>query len=506
MPRFKQMPMHPSQVLLFSQTVEEALPAEHDVRSFHDVMECLNYSQVESKCSSLGCPPYPPKEMVKILTYAYSKGVRSSRRIEEMLKVDVRFIWLAGGLKPDHNTLARFRKENSQELTRLFKDSVRVSMEAGLVLLNVVATDGAKIEAAASRSTIYGKARLERAFAAVEKILQEADEVDAAEDEEYGSGSGSDLPEHLRDHKARLAHLQEIAKRLKESDRETVVESDPESRVMKTKDGTRPCYNLQASVDAESQVIVAMKLTQHEVDTGKLPEMTAQVEANTGCSPDVSLADCGYCNEDTIRWIAETDHNVLMPLREQYRESSRNDLFASKCFLADDERDVLICPAGRELTFRVEHWCGGSFYRQYAATNCQSCSFYRECVRTKYGSRRVNVNVLAPQRKQMTEKLKTEQGKKLFAKRKSTVEPVFGQIKSNRNFDRFLTWGFEGACAEVALASIAHNIMKCASKAALNAFTAIFSLIGRLRAYKALLSPTRIKGQPPVVWCQHEAF
>lgn len=498
MPRFKQMPMHPSQVLLFSQTVEDALPAEHDVRSFQDVMECLDYSPVESKCSSLGCPPYPPKEMVKILTYAYSKGIRSSRRIEELLKVDVRFIWLAGGLKPDHNTLARFRKENSQELTQLFKSSVRLCMEAGLVMLKVVATDGTKIEAAASRSSIYGQARLERAFAAVERILQEADEVDAAEDEEYGSGSGSDLPEHLKDRKARLAHLQEIANRLKESDRETIVESDPESRVMKTKVGTRPCYNLQASVDAENQVIVAMKLTQHEVDTGKLPEMTEQTEANTGCSPDVSLADCGYCDEPTIRWIAETNHDVLMPLREQFRESGRNDLFASKCFLADDERDVLICPAGRELTFRVEHWCGRSFYRQYAATNCQSCSFYRECVRIKYGSRRVNVNILAPQRKQMIEKLSNEQGKKTFAKRKSTVEPVFGQIKSNRNFERFLTWGFEGACAEVALASIAHNVMKCVLKATLNASMAIFGLIGRILVYMASPNSTRINGKPTI--------
>lgn len=487
MPRFKELPMHPSQVMLFSQSIEDALPSDSDVRSFRDVMECLDYSDAESKCSSRGCPPYPPKEMVKILTYAYSKGVRSSRRIEEMLKVDVRFIWLAGGLKPDHNTLARFRKENSEELTWLFKDSVRVSMEAGLVTLNVVSTDGTKIEAAASRSSIYGQARLARAFAAVERILQEADEIDAAEDEEYGSGSGSDLPEHLRNRKARLAHLQEIANRLKESDRETIVESDPESRVMKTKTGTRPCYNLQASVDAETQVIVAMKLTQHEVDTGKLPEMTEQVEANTGCSPDVSLADCGYCNEPTIRWIEETNHDVLMPLREQHRESGRNGLFASKCFLADDERDVLICPAGRELTFRVKTWCGGSFYRQYGATNCQSCSFYRECVRTKYGSRRVNVNILATQRKQMIEKLNTQQGKKLFAKRKSTVEPVFGQIKSNRDFDRFLTWGFEGACAEVALASIAHNVMKCVSKAAWNAFEAILNILDKTsRRYRTV--------------------
>ena len=79
-------------------------------------MECLDYSVIESKCSEVGCPPYPPKEMAKILTYAYSKGIRSSRKIEHRLKVDVEFMWLSGGLKPDHNTISRFRKENWREL------------------------------------------------------------------------------------------------------------------------------------------------------------------------------------------------------------------------------------------------------------------------------------------------------------------------------------------------------------------------------------------------------
>lgn len=481
MPRFKEKPMDPSQVMLFSQSVEDALPLDNDVRSFRDVMECLDYSEAESKCSSRGCPPYPPKEMVKILTYAYSKGVRSSRRIEEMLKVDVRFIWLVGGLKPDHNTIARFRKDNSQELTALFKDSVRVCMEAGLVLLKVVATDGTKIEAAASRSSVYGKSRLEREFAAVERIIQEAEQVDAAEDEQYGSGSGAELPERLQDSKKRLAHLQEIAKQLKDTNRETAVESDPDSRVMRTKDGTRPCYNLQASVDAESQVIVAMKLIQHEVDTGELPEMVEQIQSNTGCSPDISLADCGYCDSTTIRWIAESKHEVLMPLREQYREIKRNDLFATKCFLADEERDVLICPAGRELAFRTEGWYGAETYRQYAANNCQSCSFYRECVRTRYGSRRINVSVLASERRAMKEKLKTPEGKRLFGLRSQTVEPVFGQIKSNKGFDRFLVWGLESASAEAALASIAHNVMKCVSKALKTSFATVLYLIDRFQ-------------------------
>ena len=468
--RYKQMPLHPSQVMLFVTSVEDALPPESDVRSFSDVMECLDYSVIERKCSEVGCPPYPPKEMAKILTYAYSKGIRSSRKIEHRLKFDVEFMWLSGGLKPDHNTISRFRKENWRELEVLFKDSVRVSAEAGLVFLNVASTDGSKMESAASKRRIYSKSRVERELAAVERILQEAEDVDAAEDALYGSGTGNELPEDLRDAKARKAKLEEIAKRLAESKKTTTVETDPDSRVMMTKDGKRPCYNVQMSVDKDNQVIVAMKVTQNENDHGELPGMVEQIEENTGVSPDVSLVDCGYADESTLVWARETDHDVLMPLQEHPRDADRNDLFASRCFIVDHDRDVLICPAGRELTGGCQRRYGSGTYRQYGAKGCRSCSFYGECVRGGKGNRRVNVSVVAEERRQMLDRLRTEEGRKLYSLRRETSEPVFGQIKHNRGFDRLVTWGLHGAVAETALACIAHNVMKCAAKVAKSAY------------------------------------
>ena len=115
MPRFKEKPLDRSQLMLYGRSVEDAVPSDCDVRGFGDVMSCLDYSRIASKCCERGCPPYPPQEMVKVVGYAYLKGIRSSRRIEEHLNFDVRFIWLAGGLKPDHNTIARFRKGNWEE-------------------------------------------------------------------------------------------------------------------------------------------------------------------------------------------------------------------------------------------------------------------------------------------------------------------------------------------------------------------------------------------------------
>jgi len=125
MARFKDMPMDPAQMVLYASSVDEAVPADSDVRGFRDVMECLDYSNLISKCSSTGRPPYHPEVMVKILGYAYSKGIRGSRRIEELLRVDV-----------------------------------RLCCEAGLVRLSVVATDGTKIACAASKRRVYSESKL----------------------------------------------------------------------------------------------------------------------------------------------------------------------------------------------------------------------------------------------------------------------------------------------------------------------------------------------------------
>lgn len=419
----------------------------------------------------MGCPAYPPATMVKILGYAYSKKIRSSRGIEEALKIDIRLIWLAGGLAPDHNTIARFRKDGGSDLENLFKDSVKLSMRAGLVFLNSVSTDGSKFVAAASKKRIYNQERLDREMKRVEQILQEAQEIDRAEDELYGSGNGREIPQELRDAKVRKEKLQEIAEQLKETQSKNVVSTDPECRVMKTRNnGKCPAYNLQASVDAENQIIVAMELSASETDHGYLPKMVEQVESNTGASSDISLADSGYQDEETLKWIEQSNHDVLMPIMEPH-EAKRTDLFAGRCFVYDDEHDVVICPAGRDLVFTAQYKMSSGNYKRYAATGCRSCSFHKQCCGKK-ANRRINVSVVAHVRQQMRDRLQTQEGRELYSLRKQTVEPVFGQMKTNRGFGRLMLHGYAGALAETALMCLIHNILKCASNADARAYLA----------------------------------
>jgi transposase len=462
MPQFKEMPCHRDQVVLVPTCLDDEIAADCDVRVLDEIMDMLDWSGIEGSYSAHGCPAYPPRVMGKLLAYAYSNGVRSSRKIEALVENDKRYMWLAGGLRPDFHTLARFRREKWDHLVKLFEDSARVAAECGLVFLNDVSIDGSKIRGNASRRSVYDQKRVERESAHIEKVMREAEEADRLEDAELGSSNGRKLPENLKSIEARKARLKKAAALLEESKRDRVVATDPQSRVMKTKDGNRPCFNLQAAVDAENQIVVAMKVVDNETDHGQLPGMMQKIEETMGMSADVHEADTGFCDEQTMQFVESSGKNVLMPPQEATKEK-REALFCNQSFLHDETEDVLLCPAGRELSLqRLSKHVSGT-YKVYAARGCQSCSFYKQCAGGKT-SRLVSRSVVHREREQMRERLRSEEGKQRYKLRGQTVEPVFGQMKTNRGLDRLLLRGLEGAKAELALALLAHNVMKCGQK------------------------------------------
>lgn len=508
MGRFKDSVLDRRQILLFSTSLDDAVAADCDVRALNDVMENLDWSVMESGYSDSGCPAYPPRVLAKLMVYAYSKGTFSSRKIEDLAKNDKRYMWLAGGLTPDHHTIARFRKRKYEELRLLFVDSVRLCASCGLVLLNVVSVDSTKIAAKASRKSVYDARSLSRELAAVDEALRKSEATDSSEDELYGDGNGSELPEDLKDPVRRKAILAKRARELKEAGTKSASSSDPECRVMKVSSRLRPGYSVDAAVDSESQVIVGMKLSQSTNDAGKLPEMVDEVEANVGLSCDVVVADRGFSDESTLEWSQSSGQDVLVVPKE-HPGSDRSDLFASHCFLPDGSRDELICPAGKRLSFKGEYRAGSGRYRQYGAVGCQSCSFRRQCVGKHRGSRRVSVSAAWASREAMRQKLASPEGKRLMALRRQTVEPVFGQMKANRGFDRFTLWGKNGATAEAAIICLAHNLWKYIGA------VAKIRQIGRLRRYlmlriRSFRARSRYFGHPgrlvPRGWAKSVSF
>jgi len=365
-----------------------------------------------------GMPPYHPRLMLKVLLYGYATGVRSSRKLEERLASDVGFMFLAGLARPDHKTIAEFRRRHLAAFEGLFLTALRLCQAAGLAKLGRVAIDGTKLKANASRhkAMSYGRmAEREAALAAeVKAILDEAEAVDAAEDAAYGDARGDELPDELRRRETRLAKIREAKAALEAEARERTGDpvavpeakaqrnfSDPESRIMLSKpDGWIYGYNPQIAVDDGHQVIVATTLSADPTDTAALPALVDQIETNTGRRPRRVLADAGYASDDNLAHLDERGIDAYV--------ATRRDRHGAKAPKA---------PRGR----------------------------------TPAGLSR---------RERMARKLATKKGRAEYRRRKAIVEPVFGQTKEARGFRRFHLRGRVKVTAEWHLVCAVHNLAK----------------------------------------------
>jgi transposase len=437
------------QHLLLPPDLRDWLPEGHLALFVSDVVDELDLSAIVDayeRGDGRGQPPYHPALMVKLLLYAYCTGKPSSRKIERATYEEVPYRVLAADQHPDHDSLAEFRRRHLDALAGLFVQVLRLCQAAGLVKLGHVALDGTKIKAHASKhkAMSYGRMTVaeQQLEAEIRTLLEQAAQVDAAEDTEYGRGRrGDELPAELARRESRLtkirtakAALEQAAKaeaeqaaemaRAKLAAREQRVGSakggvpqvpdpeqaqpapeaqynftDPDSRIMvdsATKSFTQ-AYNAQAAVDAQAQIIVACEVTQQAGDVEQFVPMVERVVQTLDQAPTVLTADAGYFSEANLTAPAVSAVDVYVPPdRMKHRAASPDTPPRVRSPIAVAMREKLAHPAGHEI------------YRY----------------------------------------------------RKMIVEPVFGQIKEIRGFRRFSFRGASKVAAEWGLICLTHNLLK----------------------------------------------
>lgn len=446
MKRFKEIPSSREQMFLLPYSVNEFVEEAAPVRCVLEVVDRLDVSALEARHKGGGAPAYPPRMLLAVLLYAYSEGLRSSRKIERALQTNVEYMFLSGMSRPDYRTIARFRRENEAALCDLFVQVVRLCAQMGLVLMEHVAVDGTKIRADVSARETYRKDRLEKALASVEEriktVLKEAEEADAQEDETHGDTRGDELPEELKDAKRRQERLEKALEEMNRIGHRAIPATDLDARVMKTNDGNRASYNGQAVVDREHQVIVSAEVTQECTDNHQLPGMLEQAAENTGAYPKETTADCGYHSVDTLAYIEQTGLDAYVPVHG--KKATKRD----GCTY-DAESDTYTSEAGEVLSYRGLDVKKGKTYRVYRGHRTGSLPFTELYVRQD-GQRQ----------QRMQAKLESEAGKAVYRYRQQVVEPVFGHLKTRFGLRRFLLRGLSGARIEFLLACMAHNIDK----------------------------------------------
>jgi transposase len=448
-------PYDQRQNLLFPPNLHDFIKDNDLCQVINDVVDSLDLSCLYRNVSGEGRKPYHPKMMLKVLFYAYANRTFSSRAIAKALGENVAFIYLAGWQRPDFRTINSFRKNNAQALSDLFAQIVVLCRELNMVKLGHISIDGSKFKANAADGNSYDQQRIEKQ---IRNILDQADQIDRDEDELYGPDkTGDEIPDEIADSKKRIEKLKEIQRRLKNQGRKKVNATDPDAAFMKTRSGIKTCYNAQACVDEDSQVIVAAGVTDQPNDDQQLIPMIDQAEANTGGEPGIVTADSGYGNASNLKKLESYELDAYIP-DDTYQSRRRGkpvSAFDKDNFVYDPQKDVFICPEGCVLTF---WYCKGD-YRIYRYAQCKQCVHFGQCTKSNRG-RSIWRRDVDDRIKAMRAKLDSEAGKAIYAKRKHIVEPVFGQIKASMGFTGFLLRGLAKVNLEFTLVAIAHNLRK----------------------------------------------
>jgi transposase len=389
---------NPDQVWLLPPSVREELGEDHLAVFVHELVERLDLKQFEDEHSEEGRPSYAPQLLLKVWMYAYALGVTSSRRLEQRIREDLGFRYLAGHLRPDHWTLNEFRRRHPRAINDVFTQVVEAAREMGLGRLGRVAIDSTRVQANASpdRSDSSEQLRRERA-----RIRQRIRRWQQQCDRENSEPAGGEVAE-AEGWRQRLAEIPRQLEQLRKSGQRRGSRSDPESRYLRQRGGFCLGYTAEVAV-SDDHLIVAQRVHQATNDNASLQAMTAACEQECGERPKVVMADCGYYSMDQIRAVEGRGIGVYVPDRLMATELAGGDIAA-------------------EMNRRQQQ-------------------------RT-------------PGLKQLRERMREPVSRSCYARRKALVEPVLGVLKQQRGMRQFRRRGLVAVSVEWALATTAYNLTR----------------------------------------------
>lgn len=468
MNRERKMPLRPlnrEQTWLLPPTLDELISDDHPARFIATVVDNLGASfwqKLGIFDEPMGAPAYHPRSLLSVWLYGFMTGTRSSRKLETGCRDQIPYLWLTGWQHPDHNTLWRFYKANRQEIRHLFKMTVKTAFNMNLIDLSIQAVDGTKVAANANKDRTCDAKGLER-------LLERLD--DAIHDLEKQNESPIDpVPVHLPEKLRKAAQLRDTVKTAmnklaEEEGRKNINLTDGETVFMKSRQGIIPAYNVQAmsspatigNEKEKGMIITAVDTVLDPNDAKQLTPMLDQAQENTFKKADTTLADAGYHSGPNLADCAKRKLTIVMP---ESQDIALQHPYHKDNFVYDPKTDSYTCPQRQTLRFvsikiknnkrnRIYH-CSGPI--------CRSCPAFGICTTCKHHGRELQIGTHDEQLKQHRGWMKTEAAKTLYAIRKELIEPVFGILKEQMGFRRFLLRGLENARAEAVMMATAFNL------------------------------------------------
>lgn len=493
-------------------SLDELIDQRHPVRMLNEVINQIDLSKLLKTYKGGGSSSYHPRMLLKVLIYGYLSNLYSSRKIAAAVTENIHFMWLAGGQRPDHNTINRFRGQRLGPMIKeIFSQVVLLMISGGVLDMKKAYTDGTIMESRAGRYSFVWAKNAQRHKQTILRQLEELwNYSQNVAKQEMSEAAPPDFPkldpEQVRqtveqiDEALKSAPLSEQTQKRKKkvteakrtwpdrlakynrqqetlNGRGSYSKTDPDATFMRMKDDRqgkadpKPAYNIQATT--EEQFIVHYSLHQTPADTGTLKEHLEEIRTQYNQLPEQLCADAGYGSQENYQYLEE--HGVKAYVKynwfdkKQKRKSKGRDKnpFLPEHLHYNSEQDCYYCPMGQKMLFKgTEKKTSTAGYEKvihkYQAANCRGCPLRGVCHKGK-GNRVIMVNHTLNRFKAQAYKLLTsEQGLAHHRQRGVDVESVFGMIKYNRGFDRFMSFGLDKVTAEFGLLAIAHNIKKWA--------------------------------------------
>src|ERR1700720_3950826 len=445
------------QATLFPEVLDEVVGRDDAVRvidAFVDTLDLgeLGFSRVAAE--EMGRPPYAPGDLLKLYIYGYLHRIRASRRLEAETHRNVQVMWLINRLTPAFKTIADFRKDHPQAIVGVCRGFIRFCREQSLFGAELLAIDGTKIAAVASRKQVITPKRIEKMNAAIDrKIAAYLASMAEADREERPPGAPADVAAAIEALKAQKARLQGQARELAAGGLKQQVVTEPEAKLMRTPHGHAVAYNAQIAVDSEHKLIVAFDLTNEGNDFRQLYPMATQAKAAVGAGEVTVVADTGYSNGEHGALCEQEGITAVVPRAETVNPNG-TQYFSRDRFSYDHESDSWRCPAGATLSlFKTSHT---QKKKEYATGACGSCPLKPQCTEA---ARRVIVRDFYEDARAAMHRRATADP--IWMKhRREMAEHPFGTMKWLMAHPRFLLRGLKKAKAELALAVLSYNLKR----------------------------------------------
>jgi transposase len=416
-------------------------------------LEKLGFSHTESAKS--GRPRYDPAAMTKLYLYGYENGVRSSRRLETETHRNVEAMWLMNGLRPDHKTIAEFRRQNILPLQKLFHEFVPLCRSWDLIGGKLIAVDGTKIKASNNKKMNFSRkklaARLKQLDEQIKKYLSDMDESDRSEEATAGA------PEKLQKLLERRELYEGYMARLGETCDNELSAVDPDARLMgNNRGGVDMAYNVQSAVDAQNDMIVAFDVSVNPSDQNQLGVMVEKVQEKLDIERFTVLADKGYYNGEDLERVKALGVDAIVSRQKPADPKDQPEAFHTDKFIYDSETDTYTCPMGQ--TLYPHNKMTAQRRNFFNKTACANCPHLSGCTSGQRGFRTVT---RSPYSKiyEETDK-RTRENMDLYKRRQQLVEHPFGTVKHTLHGHYFLLRTRTKVRGEAALLFLAYNLKR----------------------------------------------